>query len=104
MILAESLIYANIIAPKGEDGWIVNNVESHENSKLMISGIYDAIISGSQNADLVRMISRLIAYYISAELIRITGAIFGGSFNSDGSNPSGGMGFHISKDRILYPH
>lgn len=83
------------------EGWSPYAEDTHHNSQLMISGIYDAIMSGADNADMIRMIENLVAHYIAAQFIRITGAIYGGSFNSDGSNPSGGMGFHISKDGLL---
>lgn len=73
-----------------EDGerytnWAINDVDSDNNSKLMIAGIYDAILSGSQNADMLQMVHQLVARYISAEYIRITGAIHGGKYDRNGN-------------------
>ena len=90
------------------DGWSVNIVDSHNNSSNMIKGIYDAILSGSTNADLLRMIDTLVARYIAAQLIRVTGAIFGGDYTKEGfhiTNPDdqkyNGRGFHLSVDGRL---
>ena len=95
------------------DGWSVNIVDSHNNSSNMIKGIYDAILSGSTNADLLRLIDTLVARYIAAQLIRVTGAIFGGDYKIDESSgqvvhiddpdeqENGGQGFAIDKNGLL---
>ena len=95
------------------DGWSVNIVDSHNNSSNMIKGIYDAILSGSTNADLLRMIDTLVARYIAAQLIRVTGAIFGGDYKIDESSgqivhiddpdeqENEGQGFSIDKNGLL---
>lgn len=58
--------------------WADNTISDSNNSQLMINGLYDAITSGSKNADMLRMVKQLVAQYIAAEYINITKAIFGG--------------------------
>lgn len=93
-----------------EDGerytnWAINDVDSDNNSKLMIAGIYDAILSGSQNADMLQMVHQLVARYISAEYIRITGAIHGGKYDRNGNlitDPSAPpTGFYLGTDGVF---
>lgn len=86
--------------------WADNSVQNSGNSELMISGIYDAIMSGSDNADLLSMVKQLVAQYIAAEYINITGAIFGGAYEynektKEITNPTGGMGFLLSKNGVF---
>lgn len=90
---------------EGVGTWITNTIIGNNNSGLMISGIYDAIINNSTNADLLRMVKQLVAQYIAAEYIEITGAIYGGSYKIDGtpitdSNGKQGKGFYLTKDGI----
>ena len=88
----------------GVGTWVTYIADTHHNSELMISGIYDAIMSGSKNASMLSMVKQLVAQYIAAEYIRITGAIYGGSYNSDGSveidSSTGkqGKGFYLDKN------
>lgn len=86
------------------NGWSTYSEKTHHNSQLMISGIYDAIMSGADNADMIRMIENLVAHYIAAEFIRITGAIYGGSFLQNGKQEEGKEnlpGFHLSKNGVF---
>lgn len=87
------------------EGWSPYAEDTHHNSQLMISGIYDAIMSGADNADMIRMIENLVAHYIAAQFIRLTGAIFGGSryeLQDDTVIDTGsGAGFYLSKDGVL---
>ena len=85
--------------------WADNSVQNSNNSELMISGIYDAIMSGSDNADLLSMVKQLVAQYIAAEYINITGAIFGGDRYKleDGqiAETGDGVGFLLDTNGVL---
>ena len=85
--------------------WADNSVQNSGNSELMISGIYDAIMSGSDNADLLSMVKQLVAQYIAAEYINITGAIFGGDRYKleDGqiAETGDGVGFLLDTNGVL---
>ena len=94
------------VGTSGVGTWVPYIADSHHNSELMISGIYDAIMSGSQNASMVEMIKQLVAQYIAAQYIRITGAIFGGDrFELDGDDivdTGSGIGFLLqAKSGVL---
>ena len=88
----------------GVGTWVKYDEDTHHNSELMISGIYDAIMSGSKNASFTTMVKQLVAQYIAAEYIRITGAIYGGSFLQNGKQEEGKEnlpGFHLSKNGVF---
>ena len=81
----------------GVGTWVKYDEDTHHNSELMISGIYDAIMSGSKNASMLSMVKQLVAQYIFAEYARITGAIFGGDRyklqNNEIIDTGSGVGF-----------
>lgn len=90
------------------DGWSPYAEDTHHNSQLMISGIYDAIMSGADNTDMIRMIENLVAHYIAAQFIRITGAIYGGEYKENGDKDGDGSGFWLGlqedpsdKDKLI---
>lgn len=90
--------------PTDIDSWAPNTITDSENSKLMINGIYDAIMSGAENAEVQLLVHQLVSQYIAAEFINVTGAIFAGSYNSSGeiiidvNTGKQGKGFFFDKD------
>lgn len=97
---AQYMILADVANPSILGSWTIVISDSHHNAELMLSGIRDAIINGCDNAFVMLLVEKLVAQYIAAEFIRITGAIYGGSFLEDGTQEKGQddrPGFHLSK-------
>ena len=91
--------------PSTASNWVSAVMTNSENSQLMIDGLYDALMEEASNASVLDMVKQLVAQYIAAQFINITGAIFGGpryELQDDKVVDLGsGVGFYLSKEGIL---
>ena len=91
--------------PSTASNWVSAVMTNSENSQLMIDGLYDALMEEASNASVLDMVKQLVAQYIAAQFINITGAIFGGPRyelqNDKVVDLGSGVGFYLSKEGIL---
>ena len=91
--------------PSTASNWVSAVMTNSENSQLMIDGLYDALMEEASNASVLEMVKQLVAQYIAAQFINITGAIFGGpryELQDDKVVDLGsGAGFYLSKEGVL---
>ncbi len=109
---ADGVIYNTVLQPKYFDGeqWVDMLTMSEKDTNALLQLIPDVFqYANGENVVSIADYSffkNIVAQNITTELlysiyIQVGRAIYGGAFQADGTNPTGGQGFHFSKEGIL---